>query len=89
MFNTNTETNRPMLDTLKDVKMQMIWTNNEVHVSKTSMMSGIENTCLDIHRQQYDDWKAGQLIQNAMPQLSSEEREFLMTGITPAEWERD
>ena len=65
----------------------MIWTNNEVHVSKTSMMSGKENTMsLTFTRQQYDDWKAGQLIQNAMPQLSSEEREFLMTGITPAEW---
>ena len=68
--------------------MQMIWTNNAVHVSKTSMMSGEENTMsMTFTRQQYDDWKAGQLIQNAMPQLSAEEREFLMTGITPAEWD--
>ena len=67
--------------------MQMIWTNNAVHVSKISMMSGEENTMsMTFTRQQYDDWKAGQLIQDAMPQLSAEEREFLMTGITPAEW---
>jgi hypothetical protein len=88
MFNTNTETNRPMLDTLNGVyQMQMIWTSDAVHVSKTSMMSGKENTMsMTFTRQQYDDWKAGQLIQDAMPQLSAEEREFLMTGITPAEW---
>ena len=76
--------------------MQMIWTKdydtiltrgNTVHVSKISMMSGKENTMsMTFTRQQYDDWKAGQLIQDAMPQLSAEEREFLMTGITPAEW---
>ena len=77
--------------------MQMIWTKdydtiltrgNTVHVSKISMMSGKENTMsMTFTRQQYDDWKAGQLIQDAMPQLSAEEREFLMTGITPAEWD--
>ena len=27
-----------------------------------------------------------ELIQNAMPNLSADEREFLMTGITPEEW---
>ncbi len=67
--------------------MQMIWTKNIVDVSKTSRMSGKENTMsMTFTRQQYDDWKAGMLIQDAMPQLSAEEREFLMTGITPAEW---
>jgi len=35
---------------------------------------------------QYDAWKGGELIQNAMPNLSADEREFLMTGITPEEW---
>ncbi len=60
---------------------------NVVFVTRISNMSGKENTMsLTFTRQQYDDWKAGQLIQNAMPQLSPEEREFLMTGITPAEW---
>lgn len=27
-----------------------------------------------------------ELIQNIVPNLSKEEREFLMTGITPTEW---
>jgi hypothetical protein len=26
-------------------------------------------------------------VQNAMPNLSADEREFIMTGITPTEWD--
>lgn len=33
-------------------------------------------------------WESGELIQDVMPELSPEEREFLITGITPEEWER-
>lgn len=28
----------------------------------------------------------GQLIQNAFPNLTADQREFMMTGITPKEW---
>ena len=56
-------------------------------VTKTSRLSGTNNTMvLDMTIEQYDDWQNGVLIQNAMPQLSRDEREFLMTGITPEEW---
>jgi hypothetical protein len=27
-------------------------------------------------------------IQNAMPNLSTDDREFLMTGVTPEEWDK-
>lgn len=37
---------------------------------------------------QIDDWQSGTLIQNAMPHLNADDREFLMTGITPEEWEK-
>lgn len=33
------------------------------------------------------DWEGGALIQEAFPDLSADEREFLMTGSTPAEWQ--
>lgn len=33
------------------------------------------------------EYCAGALIQQAFPFLSAEEREFLMTGITPEEWD--
>lgn len=51
------------------------------------MMSGKEHTLtLNLDINDYTAWQNGKLIQNAMPYLTSEEREFLMTGITPAEW---
>lgn len=31
-------------------------------------------------------WKSGELIQVAMPHLTPEEREFMLTGSTPEEW---
>jgi hypothetical protein len=39
--------------------------------------------------EQLEAWQGGELIQNAMPDLSAELREFLMTGITPFEWEEN
>lgn len=34
----------------------------------------------------YNAWKSGMLIQEAFPTLTTDQREFLMTGITPDEW---
>lgn len=42
---------------------------------------------LPITKQQLDRWNDGMPIQDAMPNLTAEQREFLMTGITPEEWE--
>ena len=45
---------------------------------------------LDISYDQLDRinnrFESKELIQNIVPNLSMEEREFLMTGITPKEW---
>ena len=80
MFNTNTETNRPMLDTLNGVYTMNITRTSRL-TGKTSVMD------LKITQAQLDAWVDGMLIQDAMPQLPPEHREFLMTGITPAEWD--
>ena len=32
-------------------------------------------------------WRQGALIQDAFPDLDDEQREFLLSGITPQEWE--
>ena len=59
-------------------------------VTKPSMLSGLENTMvLDITFEQYDAWRDGTLIQDAMPNLTPDEREFLMTGITSEEWDNE
>ena len=80
MFNTNTETNRPMLDTLNGVYTMKITRTSRL-TGKTSVMD------LKITQAQLDAWVDGMLIQDAMPQLPPEHREFLMTGITPDEWD--
>jgi len=57
-------------------------------LTRKSILSGIETTkTLDVTQQQYDDWIAGALIQNAMPDLSASDREWLMTGIHEVEWD--
>jgi hypothetical protein len=35
----------------------------------------------------FQKWLDGELIQNAFPMLNADQREFIMTGITPKEWD--
>jgi len=43
---------------------------------------------IDVTLEQLRSWQVdGVLIQNAMPHLTSDEREFIKTGITPEEWD--
>ena len=57
-------------------------------VTKQSGFTGKINTReIDVTEQQLANWRAGTLIQVAMPYLSTDDREFLMTGVTPEEWE--
>jgi len=52
------------------------------------MFSGKANTLdLNVTAEQVAAWQGGVLIQDAMPQLSAGEREFLKTGVTPQEWD--
>jgi hypothetical protein len=57
-------------------------------VTKESRISGkISSMDLDITSDQLDRINLKiELIQNIVPHLSSEQREFLITGITPDEW---
>ena len=42
---------------------------------------------IDVSDKQIALWMEGALIQDVMPNLTPDEREFIMTGITPAEWD--
>lgn len=56
-------------------------------VRRKSPFSGKVNEMdLPITWEQVQKWENGELIQNAFPNLSADEREFLLTGITPDEW---
>ena len=57
-------------------------------IERKSLVSGkVHAMDLDVTQEQMDAWSAGMYIQDAMPQLSDGEREFLMTGITQEEWD--
>jgi hypothetical protein len=57
-------------------------------ITKFSPHSMRDNTReIGVSQSQLDRWKAGELIQNVMPHLSADDREFLMTGLTPQDWE--
>ena len=58
-----------------------------MYISKRSMLTGDEHTMdLNVTPRQIKAWQEGTLIQNAMPNLTSVQREFIMTGITKDEW---
>ena len=63
--------------------------NNMQIIERTSPFTGIKHKMkMDVTLTQIEEWKKGtRPIQEMLPHLSPDEREFLMTGITPEEWE--
>jgi hypothetical protein len=56
-------------------------------VTKKSMLSGKSHEMeIDVINKEIAAWMEDAPIQDVMPNLTASEREFLMTGITPAEW---
>ncbi len=57
-------------------------------ITRKSMFSGVTHQRdIPVTQEQLDAWNSGELIQKVMPNVSLEDREFLMTGITSEEWE--
>jgi hypothetical protein len=57
-------------------------------ITRKSPFSGkINSMKINVTPAQIASWEMGELIQNAMPNLTADEREFIKTGITPEEWE--
>lgn len=58
-----------------------------MRIEKTSIISGVTRVVdLPVTQNQIDRWQGGMLIQDAMPQLDADQREFIMTGICTDEW---
>jgi len=61
-----------------------------MQITKQCMLTGDTNTMdIPVTQQQLDDWTNGMLIQEAMPNLTAEHREFIMTGTTPEVWTKN
>lgn len=61
-------------------------------ITKKSMYTQKSNTMdLDVTQEQIDEYNGPRhirrLIQHIFPQLNPDEREFLISGATPEEWE--
>ena len=57
-------------------------------ITKKNPFTGITNTQeIDVTEEQIERWYYGEMIQVAMPALTADEREFIMTGITAEDWE--
>lgn len=54
---------------------------------KSPVSDTINEMEIDVTEEQLNKWKfGGMLIQDALPDLTEYEREFIMTGITKDEW---
>ena len=57
-------------------------------VTRKSLFSGKENTMdLDVTEEQLQRWRSGELVQDVFPHLAADEREFLVSGCLPDEWD--
>lgn len=58
-------------------------------ITRTSPVTGETLTRdLDVTQEQYKAWQDGMLIQDAMPNLSSDDREWIISGCTIEDWHR-
>ena len=62
-------------------------TPGHLKVVGTCSISGEEHA-IEIPAEGFTRWQSGTLIQVALPNLSPDDREFLMSGITPAAWDQ-
>jgi hypothetical protein len=57
-------------------------------ITRTSMLTGDQNSReLSVTQSDLDRYYGGLLLQDAFPYLSADDREFIKTGITTAEWD--
>ena len=59
-----------------------------MQITRRSAVSGIIRTKdINVTSEQLAAWNNGGLAQEVFSNISEDDREFIMTGITPAEWE--
>lgn len=57
-------------------------------ITRTNPLTGkVLSKEIDCTLDQLKRWQDGEFIQNAMPHLSADDREFIKTGITHEQWD--
>jgi len=60
-----------------------------MEITKECRITGDTNTMdIPVTQEQLDAWTNGMLIQDAMPDLTADHREFLISGTTPEMWSK-
>lgn len=61
-----------------------------MRITRKSVITGIERTRdIPVNPEDYITWEKGYCnLQDAMPYLSDNDREFILSGIVPGEWEK-
>jgi hypothetical protein len=54
---------------------------------KSAMTGIIREIEINVTEEELKSWRNGALIQDAMPQLTRDDREFIKTGIIAEEWD--
>lgn len=58
-------------------------------IERKSILTGVVRVRdIPVTAEQILAWEQGQLIQTAMPNISPEDREFIMTGVVAEEWDK-
>ena len=59
-----------------------------MEITRTSMLTGKTHTRFvpGLTEDALNAWQSGAFIQDAMPNVSPDDREFVKNGITPEEW---
>ena len=61
---------------------------NQYTIERKSPLTGKVNTMvITMNPSDYCDWARGEMIQNALPYLTTDEREFIKTGLIGDEWD--
>jgi hypothetical protein len=57
-------------------------------VTRTSPVTGkVNEKDLPVTYYQFIDWESGALVQDVFHNLSEDDREFILTGMTPEDWD--
>lgn len=60
-----------------------------MQITRVSPVTGLKNVRdVPCTEEQYLSYLDGELIQKAMPTVSAEDREFILSGCTPEDWNK-
>lgn len=68
------------------MKMNITQCGDTITCAKKCTVTG-DQYIIRVPVDKWRQWQSGLLIQDVFPELSAEQREFIMSGVTPAEWE--